>query len=329
MQAWILPAFTGIESMTLGDLADPVPAADEVVLAVRFAALNPADRYLSDNQYPAKPTFPHVLGRDGIGIVTGVGKDVTGIRIGDTRLILRSDVGVSRPGTLAQQVAVEARYTVPLPPDWSEEQAAAAPLVYLTALQALTQWTDPPLPPQATVLITGASGGVGVASVQLAHALGYRIIALSRSAEKSARLRELGAALTIDPTEKGWRKSLKQQLGDRRVDLIIDSVGGPAFNELPDLLAMHGRISVVGRLAGPVPDFNTATLFFRRLRIGGVAIGSYTCEESHAAWQTVLATLATSGARPLVDHVYPFAEVKAAFDRLQAGPMGKVLVKVD
>ena len=328
MQAWLLPAFTGIDSMTFGDFPDPIPAPDEIILAVHFAALNPADRYLSINQYPAKPTFPHILGRDGIGTVTAVGKDVTNIRIGDTRLILRSDVGVSRPGTLAQQVAVEAAYTVPLPAGWSEEQAAAAPLVYLTALQALTQWTAPPLPDNATILITGASGGVGVASVQLAHALGYRIIALSRSAEKSARLRELGAALTIDPTEKGWRKSLKQQLGDRRVDLIIDSVGGPAFNELPDLLAMHGRISVVGRLAGPVPDFNTATLFFRRLRIGGVAINSYTPEESHTAWTTVIALLAKTNARPLIDHVYPFTDVKAAFDRLQAGPMGKVLVKV-
>jgi NADPH2:quinone reductase len=326
MQAWILPAFTGIDSMTLGDFPDPVPAADEIVLAVHFAALNPADRYLAINQYPAKPTFPHVLGRDGMGVVTAVGEAVKDIRIGETRVILRSEVGVSRPGTLAERVAVEGRYTVPLPEGWSPEQGAAAPLVYLTAWQALTQWGE--LPPGATVLITGASGGVGVASVQLAQALGYRIVALSRSSEKSARLRELGAALTIDPTEKGWRKTLKQQLGERRVDLVIDNVGGAAFNDLPDLLGMHGRISVVGRLAGPVPEFNTAALFFRRLRIGGVAVGSYTCEESLAAWHDILKTLAKTNAKPLVDHVYAFAETPAAFARLQAGPMGKVLVKV-
>ena len=169
--------------------------------------LNPADRYLALNQYPAKPTFPHILGRDGVGTVVSVGKNVHDVRVGETRLILRSEVGVSRPGTLAQQVAVEARYTVPVPEGWSEEQAAAAPLVYITAWQALSQWGE--LPESATILITGASGGVGVASVQLAHALGYRVIALSRSDEKSARLRELGADVTLDPSEKSWRKTLK------------------------------------------------------------------------------------------------------------------------
>ncbi len=326
MRAWLLPAYTGIDSMTLGTFPDPVPAKNELVLALHFAALNPADRYLAINQYPAKPTFPHILGRDGVGVVIAVGSDVHNAHVGDTRLILRSEVGVSRPGTLAQRVAVEAAYAVPVPPGWSEEQAAAAPLVYLTAWQALTQWGT--LPDNAVVLITGASGGVGVASVQLAHALGYQVIALSRSEKKSARLRELGAHFTIDPTEKNWRKTLKEQLGEKRVDLAIDNVGGPDFNQLPDLLAMHGRISVVGRLAGPVPDFNTASLFFRRLRIGGIAVGSYTHEEALAAWTSILQTLSKTHAHPLIDSTFPFDQAKPAFTRLEQGPMGKVLITI-
>ncbi len=348
MQAWLLPGFTDIPSMTLGETADPTPAPGEVILALQFAALNPADHYLSIGHHPAKPKFPHILGRDAVGTITALGEGVTGMKVGDTRLILRSEVGVNRPGTLAQRVAVEAAYTTEVPAGWSLEQAAAAPLVYVTAWQALTQWGE--LPKDAVVLVTGASGGVGVATVQLAYALGHTVIALSRSKEKSARLRELGAALTLDPQDKSWRDTLKAYLSapptpdkekniyevmkehmsrkQRRVDLAIDSIGGAAFNHLLDVMALHGRISVVGALAGPVPTFNTASLFFRRLRIGGVAIASYTNAESHDAWQSVLQTLDKTGARPLIDHIFEFDQVTAAFARLAQGPMGKVLIRI-
>jgi len=325
MRAWILPGLTGVESMQLGDMPDPTPGPGQVILSVQFASLNPADRYLAMGQYPAKPPFPHVLGRDGVGTVIAIAPGVTGIHLGETRVILRGEAGVSRPGTLAALVAVDADYTVPIPIGWTLEQAAAAPLVYVTAWQALTQWG--PIPEKSVVLVTGASGGVGVAAVQLAHALGHTVIALSRSKEKSERLRGLGARFTYDPADPRWRDAVKNQLGQKRVDLAVDNIGGEGFNQLLDVMAMNGRISVVGRLAGPVPSFNTASLFFRRLRIGGVAVATYTVQETHAAWKQILATLEKTGARPLIDHIYSFEEVPAAFQRLEAGPMGKVIVK--
>ena len=326
---------SGVASMTLSDVPSPSPGAGEVVIELALAALNPADRYLALAQYPAKPPLPHVLGRDGVGRVVAVGKGVTGVKPGDIRAIMRSAVGVSRWGTLAQQVAVEANYTVPIPPGWTPEQAAAAPLVYLTAWQALTQWPD--MPPESTgrvVLVTGATGGVGVASIQLAHALGHTVIGLSRSAAKSQRLRTLpggGANFTFNPedtTGTHWRKQLKDALGDRRVDLAIDNIGGALFSEVVDSMAMAGRVSCVGRLAGPVPSFNTASLFFRRVRIGGVAVATYSNEQSRDAWQRLLEVLARTGAAPIIDHVFPFDDVQAAFARLEAGPMGKVLVRI-
>ncbi len=331
MRAWLLPALTGIDSMKLSEAPDPVPGDDDVLLAVHFAALNPADNYLALNQYPAKPTFPHILGRDGIGTVLALGKNVTTIKPGDTRLILRSEVGVSRWGTLAEKVTVEARYTVPLPQGWSEEQAAAAPLVYITAWQALTQFNNnQPLPPNTTVLITGATGGVGVAATQLAHAMGATVVGLSRSKEKSATLRTLGADLTLNPEEKSWRKQLTAELGGngKPIHLAIDNIGGPLFPEILETLAMWGKCSVVGRLAGPVPNFNTASLFFRRLQIGGIAIASYTHEETLTVWKNVLATLHKTNAHPVIDHIYKMEEVPAAFARLHDGPMGKVLIRI-
>jgi NADPH2:quinone reductase len=241
-------------------------------------------------------------------------------------VILRSEIGVSRPGTFAERVAVPTASLVAPPKNWNEEQAAAAPLVYLTAYQALSTWGE--LPHGSVVLITGASGGVGVASIQLARGLGYATIALSRSEEKREHLERIGADHAIDPTDADWRKTLKQLLGKRRVDLAIDNIGGELFNQVVDVMGEHGRISCVGRLAGPVPQFNTASLFFRRLRVGGVAVGAYTPGESQAAWKKVLEILDRTGARPLIDHVFPFAQLQQAFKKLARGPMGKVVLAV-
>ena len=326
MKAWFLDDFNGIESLRLAEAPDPIPAPDEVVLDLHYAALNPADQYLALRQYPAKPALPHILGRDGMGIVSAVGSAVRGLRTGDGRAILRSDVGGNKPGTFAQQVAVPAEGLVEIPAGWNEQEAAGATLVYLTAYQALTMWG--PLPHPSVVLVSGASGGVGVASVQLASAMGHTVVALSRSSEKSRRLLQLGAAITLNPEDPQWRQAAKTQLSPRRVDLAIDNIGGKLLPEMIDTLGDGGRVSLVGRLAGPVPEFNTATLFFRRIRMGGVAVGAFTNAESRAGWQEVLRLMAYAGARPLIDSVFPFEEIKQAFARLAQGPMGKVLLQV-
>jgi NADPH2:quinone reductase len=326
MKAWILDSLSGIGSLRLGDFPEPKPGPGEVVLAIRYAGLNPADSYLASRQYPAKPALPHILGRDGLGTVVELGPDVRGIALGETRMIMRGDVGGNRPGTFAERVAVPVNNLVEVPKGWTEEQAAGASLVYGTAYQALTMWG--PLPEKGVVLITGASGGVGVASLQLAVGMGHSVVALSRSAEKSRKLRELGAAMTFDPTDPGWRKAAKEALGDRRVDLAIDNIGGKLLPEVIDVLGNQGKVSVVGRLDGPVPEFNTATLLFRRIRIGGVAVGAWTAEESAQAWIELLKILGRAGAKPVVDRVFPWHELPQAFQRLAQGPMGKVLLAV-
>jgi NADPH2:quinone reductase len=327
MNAWLLDRIGSLDNLRLAaDVPEPAPGPGEAVLRIELAALNPADRYLAEGQYPAKPAMPHVLGRDAVGTVVTVGEGVEGVRVGERRLLLRSEVGVSRPGTLAELVAIPVESLVPPPSDWSAEQAAAAPLVYLTAWQALTAWGD--LPPAAVVLVTGASGGVGVASVQLAKAMGHVVVAMSRDERKGRTLRDLGADLVVDPNDTQWRRRVRDGFGGRRVDLAIDNVGGPHFSEVLDTLGEHGRVSCVGALAGPVPKFNTPSLFFRRLRVGGIAVGAYTAAESREAWGKVLETLRGAGARPIVDSVWEFGRIREAFERLRAGPMGKVLVRV-
>jgi NADPH:quinone reductase len=330
MRAWLMDSYNGVEALRLDEVPDPHCGPGEVLLRMRFAALNPADAFLARGQYPARPQFPHILGRDGVGDVVEVGPGVAGITPGQTLGILRCDVGVTVWGTLAEKTVVPAVSLAPVPQGWALEEMAGSPLVFLTALQALTQWSDPPAPPprDSVLLVTGASGGVGVASVLLGKSMGLTVVALSRSAGKSARLKELGADFVFDPQEKNLRKTVAAAISPRAVDLAIDNVAGPLFAEVVALLGRFGRISVVGRSGGPGPEFNTGTLFFRRNRIGGVAVADYTPESSQEAWKEIVARLDAAGKRPVVDSIYPLDQADAAFARLAAGPMGKVLIDV-
>ena len=330
MRAWLMHSYDGIDRLQLGEAPDPVPGEGEVLLRVRFAAINPADAFLARAMYPAKPKMPHILGRDGVGEVVEVGEGVENVRPGQVAGLLRCDVGVTIRGTLAEKVVAPAASLAPVPGGWSEEEMAGAPLTFLTAWQALTQWSDPPSPPGegSVLLVTGASGGVGVASVLLGKSMGLTVVGLSRSAVKADRLRELGADMVFDPADPGWREKAGGALGKRKVDLVVDNVGGPLFSQVVAMLGYRGRVSVVGRSAGPVPDFNTATLFFKRNRIGGVAVGDYTPESSQAAWEKIVARLAAAGKRPVVDQVFPFEKTIEAFHRLDEGPMGKVVIRV-
>jgi len=325
MKAWLLDRLEGLNHLRIADIPNPIPGKNQALLEVDFAALNPADRYLAQAEYPAKPELPHILGRDGIGTVTAIGPDVTHFKPGDRAIVLRSEVGVNRPGTFAQKVIVPAESLAPVPTGWTDQQAAAASLVYLTAYQALTQWGD--LPP-SVVLVTGASGGVGVASIQLATAFGHTPIALSRDPAKRETLKQLGAKIALDPTDPTWPAQLKEALPHRKVDLAIDNIGGPLLNDVITTLGYNGKVSIVGRLAGPVPQFNTSTLLFRRLKIGGVAVSTYTPPQSQTAWQAIVQTMDRAHFRPLIDSVFPFEKLIEAFDRLAEGPMGKVLIQV-
>ena len=232
---------------------------------------------------------------------------------------------MNRWGTFAQRVAVSAQSVAIPPAGWSVQESACAALVYLTSHQALTQWGD--LPP-SIVLVTGASGGVGVATIHLAKALGHTVVALSRDAGKREKLKQFGADYALDPSDPQWPANLKQILSPRRVDLAIDNIGGAQFNQMIEALGPFAKVSVVGQLAGPVPQFNTASLFFRRIRIGGVALSTFSPAEAKATWEACVALLARIGAKPIVDRIFSFEELPAAFDRLAAGPLGKVLVQI-
>jgi NADPH2:quinone reductase len=158
--------------------------------------------------------------------------------------------------------------------------------------------------------------------------MGLTVVALSRSAEKGARLKELGADFVFNPADEKVRKAIMAAINPKKIDIAVDNVGGAMFNEVIAMLGYGGRISVVGRSGGAVPEFNTAALFFRRNRIGGVSVGDYTPEAAQAAWRQIVGRLDATAKRPVVDRVFAFGDVKVAFARLAQGPMGKVLVRM-
>jgi NADPH2:quinone reductase len=325
MKAWLLRGYDGIGSLYLAmDHPTPEAAAGEVVIRLEYAGLNPADRYLAERAYPAKPSFPHILGRDGAGVVHAVGEGEKRWKVGDPVTILRGDAGVDRPGTFAQFVAVPGDRLAVVPDGWSMAEAAAAPLVFLTAWQALTCWG--PVPAESTVLVTGASGGVGIASILLARALDLTPIALSRGAAKSVALLELGAKAVFDPNDPDLVEKVKDATGPARVALAVDNIGGELFPKVLATLGDRGAVSCVGRLAGPVPSFNTAALFFKRLRIGGVSVGAMSPGEAQECWRRIVALLGAR--RPVIDRVYEFGQLPEAFTRLAEGPLGKVLIRI-
>jgi len=328
VKAWLWDGKAGLDHLYLDEAPDPVPAEGEVVMEVHYAALNPADRMMAERRYPypVYPPAPHVLGRDGVGRVVKVGKGVTDVGVGDERVLLRSQVGLMRWGMFAAQVSIPANALAEVPEGWTLEQSSGAAVVYISAYRALTMWE--PLEPNSVVLITGASGGVGVATVQVATAMGHTVVALSRSAEKQQRLKEIGATFTFDPEDPDWPTATRQAIGPRGVHLAVDTVGGTQLPDVIETMGDSGRLSLVGQLGGVVPNFDTGTLFSRWLRIGAMALSLYTPEQHRDAWHELGAILARTGARPLVDRVFGFEELPQAFEHLAGGPMGKVVLNV-
>ncbi len=326
MRAWLLNEFSGLSALTLADgVPIPEPTAGEVRLRLTHAALNPADRFLAEKLYPARPPLPHILGRDGCGTVDAVGDGVSNPRPGERVVILRGETGVEQPGTFADYVVVPAAELAPAPNDWTDAQAASAALVYETAHQALTQWGA--LEP-TTVLITGVTGGVGMASLHLAKAWGHRVVGLTRSAQKRPVLEEEGCDLIVDTNAEDLRDRVKEFTKRIGVRLVIDTLGGAVFSRAIDCLGHGGCVSVIGMLAGPVPTFNTAKLIFKRIRIGGVHVGDYDPPRAQAAWKEIVESLHRLGAAPRVDSVYPMPQLLTAFERLKAGPIGKIVLAV-
>jgi putative PIG3 family NAD(P)H quinone oxidoreductase len=301
----------GPEVMAVDERPDPVPQSSEVLVRATHAALNPADVAQRAGNYPAPPGSPaDIPGLEVAGTVIACGEAVTAWRAGDRVF------GLVGGGGLSDTVAVHERHVARIPDDLTDREAAAVPEAFITAHDAV--FTRAGLALGETLLVNGASGGVGTAAVQLGVAAGARVLANSRSHREA--LTDMGAEPCVLSEARG-------------VDVVLELVGAANLTGSLEALALRGRIIVVGTGAGADAELSLRALMGRRASVMGTVLRARSMEEKAAAVQafarSVVPHLAAGRVRPVIDRVFPVAEAAAAFEHLSApGKLGKVLLEM-
>lgn len=271
MQALIVNEHGPVEKLTLGEFPDPVPGKDEVLVEVHAASVNFPDLLVIGGTYQNLPPRPFVPGKDLAGVVAAIGEGVTQIKPGD-RVMAQIE-----HGAYAERVVVHENLCLVMPETMSFEEGAAMGLVYLTAHNALIERAQ--FRRGETVLVTGAAGGVGLAAVQLAKALGAVVLAAVSSEEKAQLARDSGADHVIRTDVVDIKVSLRQQVfdavGKRGVDLVLDSVGGDVFDACLRVMAWCGRLVIIGFAAGRVPEVKAGYLLVKNISLIGLQSSDY------------------------------------------------------
>jgi NADPH:quinone reductase len=322
VRAVVFTGSGGNEVVRVEERRDPVPCGEEVVVRARFAALNPADLVQRAGSYPAPAgSPPDIPGLEVTGVVEACGERATSWRKGDRVF------GLVGGGGLADRVLVHERCLAPVPERLDDRDAAAVPEAFITAHDAVRSQAE--LTAGETLLVHGAAGGVGTAAVQIGLVTGARVLGVVRSERASAAVRELGA----EPIEnETFARRVDEATDGRGADVVLELVGAPHFEDDLEALALRGRIVIVGAGAGQEATIQLRTLMQKRAVVRGTVLRPRPVEEKAAAVRAfereVLPALADGRMRPLVDSVFPGADVTDAFDRLaESGKVGKVLIE--
>ncbi len=334
MKACILRETGGPDRLTIEQVPEPAPGAGEVRVALKCAALNRRDVWITLDRYPGLK-LPCTAGSDGAGVIDAVGKGVDTDLVGREVILyparewglgLRSFgadfrvLGMPDQGTFAEAICVPVDTVVAKPAHLSWEEAAALPLAGLTAWRALMSQGE--TRPDSRVLITGIGGGVATFALLWAVTLGCETWVTSSSADKIATARRLGARGGFNYTEPGWDKQLLTA-SSGGVDVIVDGTQGDGFIDCFNALRPGGRLVTYGATGGaPSRGFNPAALFLRQVSIRGSTMGS------PAEFANMVEFVNAHGIRPVVDSVHPFDDIVAAHELLlKAGHQGKVVLR--
>jgi NADPH:quinone reductase len=320
MKSWRFHEFGHISNLKMEEVAIPVPEADEVLIKMQYAGVNPADKFLIMGLYPGASEPPYAVGRDGCGTVVEAGKD-SKYKQGDQVITPSAPVGINREGTLAEYLTLPDDQVYPLPDWWTPMEGAAGTKVLLTCWQALSDAAN--LQAGETVVVSGASGGIGLAGLALAKAMGAKTIALSRGTAKQENLLQLGADHALDIGDPDIVPKIRALGG---ADVIIDVVGGDFLAKCIEMANPYGRIGVIGALGGIKCEIDPVPIIFKRLQINGMQVSLYEAAESQAAMNALLKVLEPGKVKILIDKVFPFDQVLEAFEHMRGGPMGKVIV---
>lgn len=315
----------GMERTRLQEVPEPNRGGPRILVEVRAAALNPADRFLIDGQYPGGPQPPFIVGRDASGVVLESDRPDE-FPVGCRVLTLQSSATDLTNGTLCERQQFSPDVLTRIPVGWSFAEAAAAPLVFQTALQALTCAGE--LPSDGVVLVTGAGGGVGLAAVQLALAMKLRVVGLTRSADKRKRLQELGVPHVFAPDAEGLRKQILEAIGKAGVNLVVETVGGPLLTTAVHLLGQGGCVASLGVMAGVEALLPIPSLMFKQASVRGILVSGCSPADARVQWTKIVSLLNQNGRRPRVEAVIPLSDYEQAFARLAGSPFGKIVVDI-
>jgi NADPH:quinone reductase len=322
MKALMCHAFGPIETLRVEERPSPVPGPGQVLIDVKAAAVNFPDALIVQGLYQVKPALPFSPGAELAGVVTTVGEGVRGLRVGD-RVI--ASVG---HGAFAEECVADAAQVMPLLPGMDFELGAAFVLTYGTSLHALQQIAG--LKTGETLLVLGAAGGVGLAAIEIAKAMGARVIAAASSEEKLALCRKVGADETINYNDEDLRKRVDALTGGKGADVVYDPVGGSLSETALRATAWRGRFLVVGFASGEIPKLPLNLALLMERAILGVFWGAAVRRDlpAHLANMKQLAQWFAEGkVRPVVSERVPLAEATAAIQRLASRQaMGKLVV---
>jgi NADPH2:quinone reductase len=316
----LLPGHAGA---ALADLPVPEPGPGEVRVRVRAAAVNFPDLLMTRGDYQLKPDLPFVSGLEFAGEVDAVGEGVSGWQAGD------AVVGGNRFGAMAEYAVVPAAALRRKPEALGWDEAAAYPVAYLTAYVALVRCAR--IEPGETLLVHGAAGGVGLATVDLARALGARVIAAASSADKRDAIAQAYAPDALLAAEPGFREAVKALTGGKGADVIFDPVGGDVFDESTRCIAFGGRLLVIGFASGRIPEVSVNRPLIKGFSVVGVRAGEYGRRFPERGAENVAAidALAAEGRiRPHVHAALDLADWREGFAMLERREVvGKVVLR--
>jgi len=324
----------GIDHLTLESAPPPSPGPGEVVVEVKAISLNFRDLMVVKGIYNPKLALPARPISDGAGVVVAVGEGVTGVRIGDQVVShfisgwidgpFRAEygpttLGTPGPGLACEQVALPAEAVLPIPAKYDFAQASTLPIAALTAWSALV--TEGSVQAGQTVLTLG-TGGVSIFAVQLAKALGARVIVTSSSAEKLARVRALGADHTINyRTREDWEAAVLEATGGLGADVTVETGGAGTLPRSLKATRAGGEVCFLGALTGLKTEMNLATLMMKRLHLAGIFV------DSRAAFEAMNRFLEEHAVQPVIDRRFAFDQLPEALRCMERGEhFGKMVL---
>jgi NADPH2:quinone reductase len=319
MKAIIVREFGAPEVMKLEDAADLQPNENQVLVRVEAAGVNPVDAYIRTGTHAQKPNLPYTPGKDAAGIVEAAGENVSNFRVGD-----RVYTADSISGTYAEFALCAENQIHKLPENVSFEQGAGIFVPFATAYRALFQKAKP----QAgeTLLVHGASGGVGVASVQWAKNFGLKIIGTASSTEGKNLVKEQGADYVLDHTDANYLDEIKEITGGKGVNIILEMLANVNLQKDFEVLAMFGRVSIIGNRGAL--EFNPRAIMGKDASVFGVQLFNTPAPEMREIHAAIYKGLSQGFLNPIVGKTFPLAEAaKAHRAVIEEKAFGKIVLK--